>query len=305
MSLIVPWQNVENKPNNVFIDFSDCQFIYSSYLVLLLIRIIKILSNNTHKREWHSHHKLINETYGNIIYLNFFHILDIYGTNSNLFWNKEFSNEYKNKIIHTSSCNNIIHSFPLYFIEINNCINRRDILSNARKHIINMLTPYYDEFKFNLSQLTLIINEILKNTADHTKSNAFFGLDVEFIDNEIIIRFGIGDLGIGINMSIKNHLPEDMINRYAFWDLTQTYRYALSKGGTTKIDSIDNKGMGMSIIINAAKELGMDLSIFDADSRGLLTNIKSLTHSDIRKNFYNTGKQVGFYYYGTLKAKRI
>jgi len=106
-------------------------------------------------------------------------------------------------------------------------------------------------------------------------------------------------------MNVKNHLPEEQLKRYEFWDLTQTYRFALSRGNTTKPDSINNKGMGMSLILDGAKEIGLELSVFDAESRGLLTEIESLTHSELRKNFYNIGRNIGFYYHGKLKAKKI
>ncbi len=306
LPIITPWQNVENRDNDVFIDFSNCQSVYSSNLVLLLIRIIKLLVYKKNNRKWESHDEIVSNTFKNIIDLNFFNILELYETNISMFWNKEFSKRSEQIIVHKNKYNNEIHSFPIYHVEIDSFNERREVLNSFRRNFNKLLAPYYDNYNFNLSQLTLILNEILKNSADHTDSNAFLGIDIEFInEKEIEILIGVGDLGVGINMNIKNHLPEDQLKRYEFWDLTQTYRYALSKGGTTKMDSINNKGMGMSIILDGARELGMNLSVFDAESRGLLTKIKSLSHSDIRRNFYNTGRTVGFYYHGSLKAKKI
>jgi hypothetical protein len=306
LSIIAPWQNVENKENDVFIDFSNCQTVTSSYLVLLLIRVIKLLNNKNNIQKWETHDEIVSKTFNYIIDLNFFNILDFYGNNASMFWNNEFSKLTETLLIHKNRNNNEIHSFPIYHICIKNYNDRREVLKLFRRKFNKLLSPYFKDYNFNLSQLTLILNEILKNSADHTDSNAFLGMDIEFInESEIEISIGIGDLGVGINMNIKNHLPEEQLKRYNFWDLTQTYKFALSKGGTTKMDSLNNKGMGMSIILDGARELGMELSVFDADSRGLLTKVKSLTHSDVRKNFYNMGRTVGFYYHGKLKAKKL
>ncbi|MDD4032127.1 MAG: hypothetical protein PHS48_02650 [Bacteroidales bacterium] len=304
--IIAPWEGINNRSNDLFLDFSNCHSVYSSTLVLILIRILKLLSSENNNKKWETHNERISDTFKNIIDLNFFYILDLYAPNTNIFWDKEFSQERKKVLIQQNQNGNKVHSFPILLLGINKYSNRRDILVIFRQKFNQILSPYYNKYNFNLNQLMLILSEILKNSADHTNSNAFLGLDIEFIKNDaIIIKIGIGDLGIGINMNVKNHLPKEQNNRYDFWDLTQTYRFALSKGSTTKMESIYNKGMGMSIILNGARGLGMNLFVFDADSRGLLTNINNLTHSEIRKNFYNIGHHTGFYYYVTLKAKKI
>jgi len=306
LPIVVPWQNVKNQQNDIFIDFSNCKSVYSSSLTPLLLRLIKVIIQKKNNRKWETHSDIISETFQKTINLNFFNILEYFESNTSMFWKNDFANYSSQKIIHQSNFNNEIHSIPIYHIKIGDYINRREVLKSFRKYLNQLLSPYFDDYNFNLTQLTLILNEILKNSADHTNTNAFFGLDIIFINKqEIEINFAIGDLGVGINMNVKNHLPDEQLKRLEFWDLSQTYRFALSKGGTTKMDSINNKGMGMSIILDGAREMGLDLSIFDAESRGLLTEIKSLTHSEIRKNFYNVGRNVDFFYHGKLKAKKI
>lgn len=306
LPIITPWHNVENRKNDVFIDFSNCQAVTSSYLVLMLIRVIKLLHQKNSNHKWETHDVIVSNTFKNIIDLNFFNVLDFYAANTSMFWNKDFSIRTESILVHRKRNNNLIHSFPIYHIEINSNNDRREFLKLFRKKFNALLSPYFNTYDFNLSQLTLILNEILKNSADHTDSNAFIGIDIEFFNNnEIEISIGIGDLGVGINVNVKNHLPEEQLKRLDFWDLTQTYRFALSKGGTTKQDSLNNKGMGMSIILDGARQLEMELSVFDAESRGLLSKIESLSHSDIRKYFFNTGRAVGFFYHGKLRAKKI
>jgi hypothetical protein len=303
---IVPWQSIENNVNDLFLDFSNCTSVYSSSLTPLLLRIIKVIIQKKDNRNWETHSNIVSETFLKIINLNFFNILEFYGLNTSMFWNKNFANYHFQKIIEQNIINNEVHSIPIYHIKIGDYNNRREVLKTFRNEINTLLTPYFDKYDFNLSQLTLILNEILKNTADHTSTNALLGIDIIFSSNQTIeINFAIGDFGVGINMNVKDHLPEEQLKRYEYWDLTQTYRFALSRGGTTKMESINNRGMGMSIIIDGAREIGLELSIFDAESRGLLTEIKSLSHSEIRKNFYNIGRNIGFYYHGKLKAKKL
>ncbi len=305
--LLIPWQNIENKNQDVFIDFSNCTSAYSSSLAPLLIRFIKLIRDSDNNKTWETHNQLISETFNKIICLNFFNILDKYAPNNGLFWDKSFSDFSENKIINIENNGNEIHSFPIQLINFQEVTNRRDKLKNLRDWIYQILNPYYEEYDFNLSQLTLILNEIVKNSADHTNENAFIGMDIIFSYDKSVIEiiFSIGDLGEGINMHIKNNLPEDKLKRYKYWDLTQTYRSALSKGFTTKMESLNNKGIGMSIILTGSYKIDLNLSIFDAESRGLISKIKSLTHGEIRKNFYSIGKPVGFYYYGKLMAKKI
>ncbi len=92
-------------------------------------------------------------------------------------------------------------------------------------------------------------------------------------------------------------------NRAKKLSLSDAYHYALSPGKTTRPNSKDNKGIGMSIIFDVARSINMNLSVFDALSRGLLSKAKDRTHVELRKVFYNTGNDVGFYYYGELMTK--
>ncbi|MNW20430.1 hypothetical protein D3C71_2208290 [compost metagenome] len=54
----------------------------------------------------------------------------------------------------------------------------------------------------------------------------------------------------------------------------------------------------MSMIKDGCHYLNMDLSIWDA--RSMLLIPEKITHTELRKNAYDTGNSVGFYYYGTL-----
>ncbi|MDB5024311.1 MAG: hypothetical protein JWP78_2066 [Mucilaginibacter sp.] len=300
---LLPIQNIEKKDNTIFFDFTNCHILNSSGLNLFLLQILKFLNDEKIKNGWYSNISECEIGY-EVSRLNFVSILNKYSNPTSLFseQNKVFANS-------TPQSKNISQtSFPIYNIEYDEYENRRKALDHLKEWIYKNLAPFYQEYDFILPQLASIINEIAKNSADHTNSNAFIGLDVSFLDasNKIKISFSIGDLGVGINQNIKNHLPERIYEkRHKFWDLSQTYREALNRGFTTKTHSTENKGLGMSLILDGAKGIGLNLSVFDANSRGILSSINSIVHSEIRKNFFNIGKDTGFFYYGELYAKKI
>ena len=304
---IIPWQNILEKSNELFLDFTDCVSVHSSSLTQLLIKCIKIIESDNFTRRWKSHEKRIHSTFSKVIKLNFFNILDNYSPVESLFRNKSFSNYNERPLIEFDEFGNKVTSFPIYCIDFNSETNRRDSLTRFRLWLRDSLYTYFESYDFNLSQLILILNEIAKNTADHTNGNGFIGIDIKNSNdgNLLKLSFTIGDLGIGINRNIKEQLPIEQIKRYRYWDLTQTYMFALRDYSTTKKNSRFNKGLGMSIITNGSKKIGINLSVYDAKSRGVITRIKNLSHANVRENFFNIGRPVGFYYFGELIAKRV
>ena len=278
----------------------------SSGLTIFLMQLLKYATSDNTPRSWHSDEfgqvPIIKE----IARYNFFNIFNMYCPNISLFNSgslEEGRNISDDQIIEAG----YTRSFPIYLINFNAFPQRRAALKALKSWLYNALEPYYLTHDFILPQLASVITEIAKNSADHTSGSGFIGLDIIHTSLEDVkICFSIGDLGIGINQNIKNHLSAEQIEkRFKFWDLTQTYREALSRGFTTKEESMENKGLGMSLILDGARGINLSLSVFDANSRGILNNITSMSHSDIRRNFYNTGREVGFYYYGELNAKKI
>lgn len=302
---LFPFPKFEGRENSIFLDFSNCSQVSSSGLNIHLIRLLKIVKFDDRNRGWHTN-PISNPILHKVNKLNYFEILNMYKPNISLFQDRNILN--KSKITSTNNYNNQSYiSFPIYNIDFKRYENRRKALISFKEWLNENLKPYYKNYDFNLPQVILVINEIAKNSADHTDDNAFLGLDIFFNDKEKFIKicFSIGDIGKGINQNIKDNLPENMKERLKYWDLTQMYRVALKRGFTTKQNFHENKGMGMSIILDGAKGIELDLSVFDAKSRGVLSNIHSLSHSEIRKNFFYIGNFVGFYYYGELKAKKI
>ncbi|MBL0151945.1 MAG: hypothetical protein IPP93_00015 [Chitinophagaceae bacterium] len=172
--------------------------------------------------------------------------------------------------------------------------------------MVDLLKEFYPLYKLKVNiKFIQILHEIAKNSADHTEQNAFFGLDINIKDENLVVKFSLGDLGVGINQNVRSVLKDD--ESYKLKDkhlaVTDSYNYALSMGFTSKPYSMVNRGIGMSTIFDLSKQINMKLSVFDAKSRGLLSNAKNISHVELRKVFYNVGFSVGFYYYGELVQK--
>jgi len=299
---IVPFPTLDDKETSLFLEFENCTKVNASGLNLLLVQLLKLFDKKNSYRSWHAIEAEDLPLYDHLKDLGFFQYLNLYRPNQSL-----FSPHFQEPASHRSIIVDQTESFPIYMIDYKQFEKRRMALDPLKEWVYNHLKKYHDEFDFVLPQLITIINEIAKNSADHTHDNAFIGLDVQRPNNsEIRISFSIGDLGVGINQNIKNHIPEAILKkRQRFWDITQTYREALSRGFTTRGASKENKGLGMSLILDGAKGINLNLSVFDAKSRGILSSIDSLVHSEIRKNFYNLNREVGFFYYGELLAKKL
>jgi hypothetical protein len=156
----------------------------------------------------------------------------------------------------------------------------------------------------------MLIHEIAKNSADHAHHDALFGLDIlPFTANMCRLTFAFGDLGIGIKNNVQAHLLSPFSTRSKHMSLYETYLWAIAPGNSSAKHNGINKGQGMSLIIDAANSLNISLSIFDANSRGLLNevgNVDNLSHASARRAFHNIGHDVGFFYYGEcLLEKRV
>jgi hypothetical protein len=302
---LIPFQSIGTRENDLFIDFSNCKRANSSGLNILLMRILRLLKSDNKERSWNfdfQSNKSITSVFEK---LNFFQILNFYNKQKKLFWKFE-TNELFSMPMKIQDSNNI--SYPIYIIDFKKSLNdRRDAISTFRSWLYGILEGYVEEFDFNFTQLITILTEMAKNSADHTQDNAFFGFDVEIGEdrNKICLLFSFFDLGVGIKQNIQNHIASPIAEkRKRHWSLAESYYFALQPGKTTKPGSIQNKGIGMSIIVDGAQGAMINLSVFDAMSRGLLSDVFKISHSEIRNIFFNTGRDVGFCYYGELWANR-
>jgi ABC-type transporter Mla MlaB component len=304
---ILPFDKVsDQKENSVHLDFNNCTKADSAGVNLLLIDLLKLFKKS-YKRNWS---------------------IDIPDTSIKDFLKQcgfisiisNYSGEYELSIDNTfdetllkSSTLNLTNefrvedsiSFPIYYIDFSSYQERRDAMEIVRKIVSTRIKEIFVEFDLKPHFFLAIIQELIKNSADHTSENAFLGMDISINSQRTLLKmqFSYGDLGHGIHDSIKTFIKDNdpsFANRVANMALSDSYHYALKTGFTTKQKSTRNKGMGMTLILEASNALNLNLSVFDANSRAVLSKLVENSHSEIRKVLYDTGRKVGFYYYGEL-----
>ncbi len=319
---LVPYSSLNTKKNigrNFMLDLDNCLRVDSSGLNIFLIQLLQLSNRLGDSREWEFVPKQITDTINIIKSLGFFNKLNSYSDGEKkLFSIQNFDTIQDHPVIQEINSGEILKSYPIFSIKIpdQEQSNRRAIiLKTVREWCHNKLFDYERKYMFNLMNLIDVVTEIAKNTADHTESDLFLGLDIEEDKDEeyVRIRFSAGDVGEGLNAKIRKAVEssewkENVIEkqRLKYWDLTQTYRWGCQSGNTTKFSSVHNKGIGMASIMDCSRKTPMELSVFDATSRGLLSNLDpfNLSHAKVRKEFSSIGKAVGFYYYGLVSAKR-
>lgn len=200
-------------------------------------------------------------------------------------------------------------SFPIIHIE--HCLHsekRRVPLKALKNLLLEMLMPYEGEYDINTRQLILIIYELAKNSADHTMGDSYLGLDIKKSMEDVVISFVFGDQGSGIKDHVLVNMPQKYQQRAQHLAMYESYRYALMRGFSTKLESKENFGIGLPTAIDCAKGIGLRLSVFDASSRGVLTELPDATscsHVDLRKMFYPCNSKLPFCYYGTIRAAKL
>jgi hypothetical protein len=196
-------------------------------------------------------------------------------------------------------------SFPLLKLEYAK-YERRVCVDDFIDKVMNLLIPFSTKYDLRLHVLLKVIKEIAKNSEDHTSADAIFGVDVveNLHSGHGKVLFSFCDFGIGIHGTIKKYLIHDKSFRNdasSKFSISDSYQYAYTPGFTTLMNK-HNKGIGMSMILDGVNLLDLELTIYDAKSMGFIPVIN--THEEIRRNFWNTGNSVGFYYYGIMNLKR-
>jgi hypothetical protein len=190
----------------------------------------------------------------------------------------------------------------MVYIDFINSINRRKKIKEFKTVLFSRLLKY--QKVINIMPLITIFFELAKNSADHADDNAIFGLDVFETEYMIKINFLYGDFGIGIKQNIQNYLKCRNDPRWSHLSLSEAYHIACQKGFTSKPESGRNFGLGLSIIIEIAKSYNINLSVFDASSRCVLSKIDITSHKYLRKKIFNFSRSNPFCYFGTMEAKK-
>jgi hypothetical protein len=301
---LLPFErNDNNKVNPLDIDLTNIKRVESQSLSILLIHLIKTI-NESKNRKWYLKEPDDKIIASNLYKLSFHEILNKKMHSQILIWDNK-KKEGQNAIIKEREKVNTNILFPIFELEFEKKTQRRSVVESFREKLFEELDFLRIKYKFKVHVFIQIITEMAKNAADHSETNAYFGLDIFINDDSFQIKFAFGDLGIGINRNVRDTLKKQESTRASHLGLVETYHFALTPGKTTKKSSVINRGIGMSIILDLSKELNLSLSVFDAESRGILSSIKDVTHSDLRRHFFHLGKgrSVGFYYHGEIIHK--
>jgi hypothetical protein len=152
----------------------------------------------------------------------------------------------------------------------------------------------------------LVLKEIFKNSADHTQDDASFGMDILTADDGEVFQivFSFCDMGDGLYKNVGDWLEKnDEILNSNTLAVAAIYHKALKKGFSSKEGNGTNFGLGLSLILEAVRSLKMELSIFDGESRCVISRMTAkMNDREIRDCIYDLGKRRGFFLTGKVNV---
>ena len=324
----------EDKNKNkvvVNLDFFNVKRINSSGSAIVLKKLISLVLGDKYPRPFRlimPEEKSIEQQMQNSGFLaildSYFHFGKYYGDLFEQIKPVEINANTENYISYDEQLSIKKTAFPIFHLKYNP-EKERESVEQFADWLDNNVLSILNNYNIKTDSLFSVFTEIAKNSQDHTERDAFFGIDL--LENMNTKRgeilFSCSDMGIGIARKVRQFLKENPQEnlRADMWkhgSLTDLYKWAFTVGNTTSkkvfpfalsdttSKKIINKGIGMTMIIDGAHNLNMDLSFFDAHSmmqmpKSLFYFPESLNHEELRRKVYNTGKKVGFYYYGRLK----
>lgn len=303
--------------NRIKLDFSKCYKIDSCGLTVSLVKLHDFVNRRKSDFTMHIMTNIVGGSVPieNISQLGFFQSLEKYFDGNNLQRYYE-TNLFQASVLPMTFIDGGVckKSYPIYHLKFpGKLYERRSVLSQFNEYLRSILMPLSQKYKLRFNQLISILYEMARNSADHTDNDAFLGMDICQTPKKIELAFLFADLGIGINERILQVFKGPVSKRKKHWGLGESYRVAFQKGTSTGLNSEMNSGLGLCTIYDFAKAMNINLSIFDAASRGVLTNLTQLTvdefstisHKQMREVFVPCGRAVPFAYYATLSAESL
>jgi hypothetical protein len=304
------------KTDNIILDFSNCIKIDAAGLNILLMRLLKLKrSFGLQDSFWRINApEPIIAILTSLGFTSYFKEILLKLPMDNMFDKKPIADILVNlsvPILQTEDVAVKLYSYPIYMFDFTDCDDRRELFNGFKKWLFNIFNDFKG-YKIRKNEFTIILNEIFKNSADHTDDNASFAIDLRELTshdkkNLLQICFSFTDFGKGIYRNIWDNIKEKhKLNRNTHEGISEAYHVATQMGFTTlRGNTKRNMGIGMSLITGGSKSINMELSVFDAKSRGLLTSLSNNTHSEIRRCFYQTNSNVNFCYFGQLNCEAI
>jgi hypothetical protein len=287
----------KTQKSSIEVDFGSVRAVSSTGVAVFLLRFLRFLGKRKNPYIQHDCPASIRQKLESL--QTFVHLSNMAGSQEGLLIKEDtIAKDTSEKII----------SMPVYRLRFDDQENRRGSLKNFKHWLLKQFIELEKTYSIKTNGLIMFFLEMAKNTADHADSEGLFGMDITPLDVSCSkLSFAFGDLGIGIKQHIEQNLPPEYEQRREHMSLYEAYKLALTPGYTSNRKTGMNAGHGMSIIIDCAGDLGVDLSIFDAASRGLLSNLDpgKLSHAAVRRIFHNVGHDVGFFYFGECKLTKL
>lgn len=304
----------------VNLDFSNVINADSSGLAIALKKLITLFLKDEKSRHFNLVPPKNNDINDFLSKTGFYYILDSYLHFGNkiddLFKESpQFILQEGKDVVINNELGLVKTSFPLFRLKYNHEDDRESLqeFSNWLDDII--FKRLEEKYKIKIDVLFSVLTEIAKNSVDHTEKDAFWGFDIveNPYDGDGKLFFSCSDLGNGIAQTVRDYLSVNPTNQLRadvvkHGSLTDYYKWAFTLGNSTSKNK-NNKGIGMTMIIDGVHELKMDLSFFDARSmmhipESLFYTPNALNHEELRRKAWNTENKVGFYYYGKLKLSK-
>ena len=204
-------------------------------------------------------------------------------------------------VVH-SSFSRRVKSMPLCHLNFNEQTNqRRDVLQKMFEYVEPVFDSVFLRDHDKGNQLTHVLEEIVKNSADHSNADGFIGIDVIQSETKTKLNILIGDLGPGIYKHIKKKFFDHNPTRKGKGSFAEGYKLALTNEISSS-SSDENYGCGMSSIVNNSLALGANISVFDNESRLILSSLnpidsKAPSHNEIWRSSFRFVSKIPFFYF--------
>jgi len=184
----------------------------------------------------------------------------------------------------------------LWLLNASSSKSRQDWIVYFRRELRGLLDSQA-ECDFGREQLYIIVTELVKNTIDHSGKDAYLGLELlmDESDRRILrMQFVFCELGDGISSSIRRYLGSLQGETHEHAELKRLamkgaiadlLRLAFKPDFTTKPESGVNFGVGLNLILQGARGVGMSCMLLDSHSAVNLSSLDSklpLSHTSVR-----------------------
>lgn len=158
----------------------------------------------------------------------------------------------------------------------------------------------------NYGQLHHILDEIVKNTIDHSGEAGVLALKYSGDQESGKLQFAHCELGDGISRNVRSYLAasdKQVLQRLADRGGAADFlHWAFVPGNTSKPKSGVNAGLGLSHIQSAARGGNIEVYFSDAQSLAYVTDFPFIySHKQLRRRLYHTHSIPCFIFFGETR----